>query len=55
MSERELRSLAESYVETQLKQANARVTPEQREALVEAAVRIVDPKRDESDAATITA
>ena len=55
MSEQELRSLAESYVETQLKQANARVTPEKREELVEAAVRLVDPKRDPSDSDSLSA
>ena len=46
MSEQELRTLAETYVEEQLKQANANVSAEKRGELVEAAIRIVDPKRD---------
>ena len=47
MSEQELRSLAESYVDQQLRQANANVTAEKRGELVEAAIRLVDPKRDD--------
>ncbi len=54
MSEQELRSLAESYVEQQLKQARASVSPEKRHELVEAAIRIVDPKRGVSDADAMT-
>jgi hypothetical protein len=49
MSEQELRSLAESYVERQLNQANAKVSREKRDELVEAAIRLVDPQRDVSD------
>lgn len=45
MSEQELRSLAETYVDKQLKSANASVTPEKRRELIEGAVRIVSPER----------
>lgn len=44
MSEQELRALAETYVDTQLKLANASVTPEKRRELIEGAVRIVHPE-----------
>jgi hypothetical protein len=54
MSEQELRNLAESYVERQLKQANANVSPEKRRELVEAAIRMVDPKRNASDTDAVT-
>ena len=46
MSKQELRDLAESYIEQQLKQANANVTDQKRSELVEAAMQQLDPKSD---------
>lgn len=48
MSNHELRTLAETYVDKQLKLASATVTAERRGELVEGAIRIIDPKRDDS-------
>jgi hypothetical protein len=51
MSDQELRSLAEKYVEKQLKLANATVSDAKRGEMVEAAIDIINPKHE---SATLT-
>jgi len=48
MNHQELRVLAEQYIDTQLKLANAKVTSDKRKELVERAVSMVrrEPSRD---------